>query len=278
MTTPEPPIQWLRGHGVANRARPAQTAPATTVARLGSMIARVRALDLLVHDHVIAPGWAPALRRVAPDIDGRIEDCLARIHQAGPYLPKDHYIWRAFVVPPTSVRVLILGQDPYPNARHAVGLSFSTGPHGPVPASLLNIYRELKLSGYEPPTHGDLSAWTNRGVMLLNRALTLPLDRSARPRRHFRWWAPIVISTMRAIAAEGEHRNIAAMLWGVPAQRMRAYLESNVKVFATSHPAPLSVNRGAGGEERFRGSQPFAKVNEWFRKYDDEEVDWTLPD
>ena len=112
--------------------------------------------------------------------------------------------------------------------------------------------------------------------MLLNRALTLPLDPSARPRRHFRWWAPIVVATMKAIAAEAENRHIAAMLWGVQAQRMRRHLEPSVKVFASSHPAPRSANRTAGGEEQFCGSHPFAKVNKWFRGCDDDSVDWTL--
>jgi uracil-DNA glycosylase len=246
------------------------------MARLVSVGERLRTLDLLVRDHKVAPGWADALRRVAPEIDGKIEACLTRLAAAGPYLPTENVIWRAFEVPPAGVRVLILGQDPYPNEDHAVGLSFSTGPRGPVPASLHNIYCELRRSGYEPRGDGDLSAWAEQGVMLLNRALTVPRDRSTRPRRHFRWWAPIVIPTMKAIAIEAEKRPIAAMLWGVRAHRMRKYLGPDVEVFATSHPAPLSVNRTAGGEEKFRSSRPFARVNEWFSHAGAPEVDWTL--
>ncbi|GAB3065546.1 uracil-DNA glycosylase [Intrasporangium mesophilum] len=244
------------------------------MARLASVGERLMTLDLLVEDHKIAPGWADALRAVAPDIDGKIEDCLTRLAAAGPYLPSENTIWRAFKVPPTGVRVLILGQDPYPNEEHAVGLSFSTGPEGPVPASLQNIYGELRRSGYEPGGDGDLSAWADRGVMLLNRALTVPRDPSTRPRRHFKWWAPIVIPTMKAIAVEAEKRSVAAMLWGVPAHRMRRYLGPNIEVFASSHPAQLSVNRTAGCEEPFRGSRPFARVNEWFVQRGDPEVDW----
>ncbi len=146
-----------------------------------------------------------------------------------------------------------------------MGLSFSTGPQGPVPASLHNIYCELMRSGYVPRADGDLSAWAEQGVMLLNRALTVPLDPSSRPGRHFRWWAPIVIPTMKAIAIEAEKRPIAAMLWGVPAHRMRKHLGPSVAVFATSHPAPRSANRTAGGEVKFRCSRPFAKVNRYFR-------------
>lgn len=249
-----------------------------TMARLVSVSERMRTLDLLVQAHKIAPGWADALRRVAPEIDGKIEACLTRLAAAGPYLPTENDIWRAFEVPPADVRVLILGQDPYPNEDHAVGLSFSTGPRGPVPASLHNIYCELRRSGYEPPGDGDLSAWAEQGVMLLNRALTVPRDSSTRPRRHIRWWAPIVIATMKAIATEAEKRPIAAMLWGVPAHGMRKYLGPKVKVFATSHPAPQSVNHTAGGEEKFSCSRPFARVNEWFSHTGAPEVDWTLDD
>ena len=239
---------------------------------------RMRSLDLLVQAHKIDPGWADALRRVAPEIDGKIEACLSRLASAGPYLPTENAIWRAFEVPPAGIRVLILGQDPYPNPNHAVGLSFSTGPRGPVPASLHNIYCELRRSGYEPRDDGDLSAWAEQGVMLLNRALTVPRDPSTRPRRHVRWWAPIVIPTMKAIAIEAEKRPIAAMLWGVPAHGMRKYLGPNVQVFATSHPAPQSVNRTAAGEQQFRCSRPFARVNEWFGHCGAQEVDWTLTD
>lgn len=241
------------------------------------MSGRIKALDVLVADQRIAPGWVPALRRVAPDIDARVDDCLAWLASAPPLLPTaESAIWRAFKVSPEKVRVLILGQDPYPNVDHAVGLSFSTGPGGPVPASLKNIYAELRLSDYEPPDHGDLSAWSAEGVMLLNRALTLPLDPMSRPRRHYGNWAPIVIATMKAIAIEAENRPVAALLWGVPAQRMRKHLGPSVKVFASSHPAPLSVNRTAGGEKPFRGSRPFAEVNEWFLSRNEKEVDWTL--
>ena len=112
--------------------------------------------------------------------------------------------------------------------------------------------------------------------MLLNRALTVPRDPSTRPRRHVRWWAPIVIPTMKAIAIEAEKRPIAAMLWGVRAHRMRKYLGPDVEVFATSHPAPPSVNRTAGGEEKFRCSRPFARVNEWLSHAEAPQIDWTL--
>lgn len=238
----------------------------------------MKILDALVRDQKVAPDWVEALRRVDPTIDGKVDLCLTKLSGSGPYLPTEGAIWRAFEVPLADVRVLILGQDPYPNPCHAVGLSFSTGPNGPIPASLRNIYVELRECGYEPPNHGDLSAWSQQGVMLLNRALTLPLNPLARRRRHVGWWAPIVTAAAKAIALEAEDRPIAALLWGVPAHGMRRYLEPNVKVFAASHPAPRSLARSAGAEEPFRRSAPFARVNDWLTQRDPPaiEIDWKL--
>lgn len=240
------------------------------------MVGSTKTLDALARDQRIAPDWVEALRRVDPAIDGKVDACLTKVSDSGLYLPEEGAIWRAFKVPLADIRVLILGQDPYPNPSHAVGLSFSTGPGGPIPASLRNIYVELDECGYRAPNHGDLSAWSEQGVMLLNRALTLPLNAQARPRRHFRWWAPIVTSAARAIALEAARRPIAALLWGVPAHRMRAHLEPHVRVFAASHPAARSVARSAGGEVPFRGSAPFARINEWLAQRESPAMDWTL--
>lgn len=242
------------------------------------MYSKPTTLDALVQDERIAPDWAKALRRVDPAIDQKVDKCLERLEEVRPYLPAEQNIWRAYETPLADVRVLILGQDPYPNPDHAVGLSFSTGPNGPIPDSLANIYTELHAGGYRTPKHGDLSPWAHRGVMLLNRALTLPRDHEAVPRRHLRWWAPIIRATAQAIAVEAEARPIAAMLWGVPAHRLRPYLEPRVMVFASSHPAPQGVARAAGCQEPFRGSSPFRKVNDWFRDRDAPEVDWDLGD
>ena len=242
----------------------------------------MKILDALVRDQKVAPDWVEALRRVDPTIDGKVDVCLTKLSDSGPYLPTEGAIWRAFEVPLAAVRVLILGQDPYPNPSHAVGLSFSTGPNGPIPPSLRNIYVELRKyvelrdPGYEPPNHGDLSAWSQQGVMLLNHALTLPLNPLARPRRHVGWWAPIVTSAAKAIALEAEDRPIAALLWGVPAHGMRRCLEPKVKVFAASHPSPQSVARSAGREEPFNVSAPFARVNDWLTQHDTPAIDWKL--
>lgn len=95
--------------------------------------------------------------------------------------------------------------------------------------------------------------------MLLNRSLTIPRDKQARPKRHIRWWSPLAVAAMKAIRAEAETRPIAAMLWGVPSHGMRKYLEPGVEVFASSHPSPMSVQRSAGAERSFLGSIHLAR-------------------
>jgi uracil-DNA glycosylase len=247
---------------------------------LGLMVEPARILDRLAGDERIAPDWVAGLRAVDPGIDSKIDTCLARVAAAGPYLPVEDepnsVIWRAFELPLTQVRVLILGQDPYPSAARAMGLSFSTGPAGDIPDSLANIYAELAAVGYPTPGIGDLSAWSAQGVMLLNRSLTLPRDKQARPKRHIRMWSPLAVAAMKAIRAEAEARPIAAMLWGVPSHRMRQYLEPEVAVFASSHPSPMSVQRTAGAERSFRGSNPFGEVNRWFESRSASPIDWTI--
>jgi len=241
----------------------------------------VRILDRLAGDGRIAPDWVAGLRAADAGIDSKIDVCLAKVADAGSYLPVEQeansLIWRAFELPLSKVRVLILGQDPYPDPVRATGLSFSTGSGGDVPVSLANIFRELAVA-HPTPGAGDLSAWTAQGVMLLNRALTLPRDKRSRPRRHIRWWSPIAVATMKAIRAEAKTRPIAAMLWGLPAHGMRKHLEPGVEVFASSHPSSMSVERTAGEECAFRGSDPFGQVNLWFKSRQVEPIDWTIGD
>ncbi|MFL6131166.1 MAG: uracil-DNA glycosylase [Nocardioidaceae bacterium] len=246
------------------------------------MTTALRILDRLAGDGRIAPDWVAGLRAADAGIDSKIDICLANVAAAGSYLPAEaeanSLIWRAFELPLSEVRVLILLQDPYPDPVRATGLSFSTGPGGDVPASLANIFRELANVAHPTPETGDLSAWTAQGVMLLNRALTLPRVERSRPKRHIRWWSPIAVATMKAIRAEAETRPIAAMLWGLPAQGMRKHLEPGVAVFASSHPSSMSVERTAGAERAFRGSDPFGKVNLWFKSQHVEPIDWTIGD
>jgi uracil-DNA glycosylase len=240
-----------------------------------------RILDSLAGDGRIAADWVAGLRGADAGIDTKLEACLAKVAGAGPHLPAEQegnsVMWRAFELPLARVRVLILGQDPYPDPARATGLSFSTGPAGDVPDSLANIYQELAIE-YPLPKTGDLTAWTKQGVMLLNRALTLPCDNQSRPRRHIRWWSPLAVASMKAIRVEAEARPIAAMLWGVPAHGMRKYLAPEVEVFASSHPSPRSAFRTAGAEPAFRASDPFGRVNRWLGSRRVDPIDWTLVD
>ena len=264
----------------AGAASPVAGKEPSTTLRFVARAARI--LDRLAGDERIAADWVAGLRAADAGIDSKIDGCLAKVAAAGSYLPveqeKNSVIWRAFELPLTQVRVLILGQDPYPDPARATGLSFSTGPGGDVPASLANIYEALAIIGCPASGTGDLSAWTAQGVMLLNRALTLPRDKQSRPKRHIRWWSPLAVAAMNAIRAEAEARPIAAMLWGVPAHGMRRHLEPEVAVFASSHPSPMSVHRTAGVEPAFRGSDPFGEVNRWFKGSWVEPIDWTIVD
>ena len=239
-------------------------------------------LDELVEGGFIAPDWPEGLRAVDPTIDVKVARSFDRVSSAGAYLPVPDggrpRIWRAYELPLSSVRVLILGQDPYPNVDHATGLSFSTGPGGPIPDSLANIHDELASAGFPRPSSGDLSRWTSQGVMLLNRALTLPVGQSVGPRRHVRWWSPLIVATLRALRAEAERRPVAALLWGIPAHGARKHLSPGVEVFASSHPSPMSVYRTAGEHPAFRGSNPFGQVNDWFLGRGEKPIDWTIPD
>jgi uracil-DNA glycosylase len=238
-------------------------------------------LDRLAGDGKIAADWVAGLRAADAGIDTKLDNCLAKLADAGPYLPVEQdgnsAIWRAFQLPLTRVRVLILGQDPYPDLARATGLSFSTGPGGDIPDSLANIYRELPVE-FPPPKSGDLTSWTKQGVMLLNRALTLPCGEQPKPKRHIRWWSPLAVATMKAIRVEADSRPIAAMLWGAPAHGMRKYLAPEVEVFASSHPSRLSVLRSAGAEPAFRGSDPFGRVNRWLGSCHVDPIDWSIAD
>lgn len=246
------------------------------------MSGAARILDRLAEKKWVAADWVTGLRKADPAIDMKIDAALAKVAKGGGYFPIEDemssVIWRAFQLPLGTVRVLVLGQDPYPDPAHAMGLSFSTGPGGDIPDSLANIYAELARAGYPTPTTGDLSPWAAEGVMLLNRALTLPSDKQARPKRHIRWWSPLTVAAMKAIRVEAETRPIAAMLWGVPAHGVRKYLQPSVEVFASSHPSPLSFQRTAGDEIPFHGSNPFAKVNSWFESCEGSPINWTLID
>lgn len=192
---------------------------------------------------------------------------LAAGHQ---YLPAGENVLRAFTFPFEAVRVLIVGQDPYPTPGHAVGLSFSVAPDvRPVPRSLVNIFTEYGADlGYPVPANGDLSPWAQRGVMLLNRVLTVRPGEPASHRR--KGWEAVTECAIRALVARPQP--LVAVLWGRDAQTLKPMLtEGGCACIESVHPSPLSASRG------FFGSKPFSRANELLTQLGAEPIDWRLP-
>lgn len=217
---------------------------------------------------LVAPDWARALAPVEPQLRAAGDFLRAEIAAGRGYLPAGDAILRAFARPLADVRVLIVGQDPYPTPGHPMGLSFSVQAHvRPVPRSLANIMTELVADvGVRPPSTGDLAPWADQGVMLLNRVLSV---RPGAPASHRgKGWEAV---TDRAIAALVERGGpLVAVLWGRDAQTLTAALGST-PIVASVHPSPLSANRG------FFGSRPFSRVNELLVAQGADPVDWSLP-
>lgn len=216
----------------------------------------------------VGPGWANALAPVAGTI-ARLGDYLRAERQAGrAFLPEAANILRAFAQPLDDVRVLVVGQDPYPTPGHAVGLCFSVAPEvRPLPKSLVNIYREYQDDlGYPPPTNGDLAPWTERGVMLLNRVLTV---RPYEPGSHRGiGWEEVTEQAIRALAARDAP--LVSILWGRDARGLAPMLGDHPRV-ESPHPSPLSASSG------FFGSRPFSRVNAHLESLGAQPVDWRLP-
>lgn len=221
----------------------------------------------LVDQGLMAPDWAAALAPVDEQIATMGAFLRSELALGRPYLPAGERIFAAFQRPLASVRVLLVGQDPYPTPGHPIGLSFAVERDvRPLPASLQNIYRELASDlGVVPPPHGDLSIWADRGVMLLNRSLTV---RPGAPASHAgKGWEAVTSCAISALAARGGP--LAAILWGRQAQSVRPLLGS-VPAVESVHPSPLSAHRG------FFGSRPFSRVNELLVSQGGSAVDWAL--
>ena len=218
---------------------------------------------------IIAPDWAEALRPVENrlhEIGGFLRE---EVRAGRGYLPAGEAVLRAFTRPMSEVRVLIVGQDPYPTPGHPIGLSFAVERHvRPLPRSLTNIYKELESDlGIAPAAHGDLSSWQAQGVLLLNRVLTVAPGAPASHRR--RGWEEITEHAIRALAARGGP--LAAILWGRDAQSLIPLL-GEVPHVASPHPSPLSASRG------FFGSRPFSQVNALLEAQGAGPVDWRIRD
>ncbi len=226
------------------------------------------ALEGLVDRGLVAPDWAAALAPVDDTIAAMGAFLRAEVAAGRQYLPHGDHILRAFSRPLADVKVLVVGQDPYPTPGHPVGLSFSVAADvRPLPRSLVNIYKELGDDvGCAPPTNGDLTPWFEQGVMLLNRVLTVAPGAPASHRG--RGWERVTEQAITALARRGGPT--AAILWGRDAQSLKPVL-GDVPWVESVHPSPLSASRG------FFGSRPFSRVNDLLTRQGGEPVDWRLP-
>ena len=219
---------------------------------------------------LVEQGWASALEPVADQVAQMGQFLRAEIAAGRGYLPAGPNVLRAFTFPFDNVRVLIVGQDPYPTPGHAVGLSFSVAPEvRPLPRSLVNIFDEYTADlGYPQPSCGDLTPWAQRGVLLLNRVLTV---RPSNPASHRgKGWEAVTECAIRALVARSAP--MVAILWGRDASTLKPMLAAgNCVAIESPHPSPLSASRG------FFGSRPFSRANESLARAGAEPIDWRLP-
>ena len=221
------------------------------------------ALTELVH-----PSWAAVLEPVAGTVATLGEFLREEVGAGRGYLPAGGHVLRAFERPLDDVRVLIVGQDPYPTPGHAVGLSFSVAPEvQPVPRSLVNIYQELQTDlGLTRPSTGDLSPWADQGVLLLNRVLTVQPGKSASHRG--KGWETVTAQAISALVSRGGP--LVAILWGRDARNLVPHL-GGIPAIESAHPSPLSARSG------FFGSRPFSRANELLAQQSAAPIDWRLP-
>jgi uracil-DNA glycosylase len=220
-------------------------------------------------NEIVEEGWASALEPARAQVAQMGEFLRAEIAAGQRYLPAGQNVLRAFTFPFEQVRVLIVGQYPYPTPGHAVGLSFSVAPEvRPLPRSLANIFTEyVDDLGYPAPTTGDLTPWAERGVMLLNRVLTV---RPGTPASHRgKGWEAVTECAIRALVAR--RQPLVAVLWGRDASTLKPMLGADCVAIESPHPSPLSASRG------FFGSRPFSRANELLEKMGADPIDWRLP-
>ncbi|TCK25494.1 uracil-DNA glycosylase [Pseudonocardia endophytica] len=220
-------------------------------------------------NEVVEAGWAQALEPVAPVVTQMGEFLRQEIAAGRKYLPAGANVLRAFQQPFDQVRVLIVGQDPYPTPGHAVGLSFSVSAQTrPLPRSLSNIFREYSEDlGHPAPSSGDLTPWTEQGVLLLNRCLTVEPGSPGSHRD--KGWEAVTEQAIRALV-ERDADPMVAILWGRDARNL-APLLVDVPIIESAHPSPMSADRG------FFGSRPFSRANDLLEEIGGDPVDWKLP-
>ncbi len=217
---------------------------------------------------LVESGWASALAPVTDQVAALGAFLRDEKASGRGYLPEGQNILRAFTFPFDKVRVLIVGQDPYPTPGHAVGLSFSVAPEvRPLPRSLENIFTEYTADlGYPKPSNGDLSAWAQRGVLLLNRVLTVAPGTPASHRG--KGWEAVTECAIRALTARSQP--MVAILWGRDAGTLKPMLNEQCLTIESPHPSPLSASRG------FFGSRPFSRANALLAQLGADPIDWRL--
>ncbi|AFV88860.1 Uracil-DNA glycosylase [Acidipropionibacterium acidipropionici ATCC 4875] len=216
---------------------------------------------------LVAEDWAKALAPVEPVIHEMGDFLRSELAAGRGYLPSGDRVLRAFSRPMSQVKVLIVGQDPYPTPGHAVGLSFSVERDvRPLPRSLQNIYAELQSDlGIPPCPHGDLTGWFEQGVLLLNRCLTV---RPGKPASHRnKGWEKVTQLAIESLVARGGP--LVAILWGRDAQTLEPML-GDIPVVKSPHPSPMSARYG------FFGSRPFSRTNELLEKQGAQPIEWRL--
>jgi uracil-DNA glycosylase len=208
----------------------------------------------------VHPDWLPLFSAQKSRLDRIFEQLKDE-----EFVPKGTNIFRAFQNSPKSFRVLILGQDPYPNPAHAIGLAFAV-PAGtsPLPPSLQNILTELQDDLNLEIRPFSITNWQDRGVMLLNRHLTTKPNETG---GHFQLgWDEFTLAAVKFLV-EVRDEKLVAILWGNKAQELKSELGA-AKVIASAHPSPLSAYRG------FFGSRPFTKANQLLKEMGESQIEW----
>lgn len=218
----------------------------------------------------LEPGWQQALAAESSRFDAVRDELTARRASGEHVLPPAELILRAFRQPFAEVKVVILGQDPYPTPGHAIGMSFAVDPQvRPLPRSLVNIFTELENDlGVPRSSHGDLTAWADQGVLMLNRVLTVTAGAAGSHRRI--GWEQITAAALQALVDRGTP--LVSILWGADARSMEPLLNSgaHTAVITSPHPSPLSARRG------FFDSRPFSRANAALEQLGAAPVDWRL--
>jgi uracil-DNA glycosylase len=258
-------LYTLWPHQRLSDTRTASDNPGCKAGRGAAKLSRVSPKTLV---DLVAPDWADALAPVEATVAKMGEFLRGEIAAGRAYLPAGENVLRAFKQPLQQVKVLVVGQDPYPTPGHPVGLSFSVAPDvRPIPRSLANIYRELMADvGVPAPSNGDLTPWAEQGVLMLNRVLTVQPGKSGAHRG--KGWESVTEQAIRALVDRGGP--LVAILWGRDAQTLKPMLGSTPYV-ESAHPSPMSADRG------FFGSRPFSRVNALLEQQGASPVDWRLP-